>query len=197
MTRSCCSTKIGWKKENVSPASGTGIVAICFPAKRRCKRFRNRRLLTRQPHASWKARWKARLADPTRQLVAKPVVDSRARISGENNPRVSQTRIDLIELNQVQDQDGRPVFDQLILWSTNPDGKLHIRDWRIQKTPEMLTRQADLRVCQWISRQKGSAGTDEMTVAAPAFQETTSIIDPELEDRKEVQRVDRIPLWKR
>lgn len=135
-------------------------------------------------------------AETTRQTSAKPIVDDVSTFNDESRPSPAEVRVDLIELNHFQDKTGKASFEQLLFWSIYPDGKLHIRDWRLVKNPGMLPKkEGEVWICQWIESRRGSDRTAEFRVEAPAYRETTSASDPELLDRVEVERADRIPLW--
>lgn len=104
---------------------------------------------------------------------------------------VGQTaEVDLIELNHHYDASGRLVFDQLLFWSFHPDGKLHLREWRLLKNPSMAPQRGYKKwVCTWTEH-----GIDRR-VEAPSFQETKSASDHELLDTRFVRKEDRIRLW--
>ena len=96
----------------------------------------------------------------------------------------------VIELNHVcsaqQKQDGTwhitRHLSQLIFWELRPDGKFHVQDWRLLADCKRPTFDHKRRqwVCRWLDR--GLWGRE---VVAPAYHESFSIDDPELEDRKE------------
>jgi hypothetical protein len=99
-------------------------------------------------------------------------------------------QVDLIEVNHYYDASGRWVFDQLLFWSFHPDGKLHLREWRLLKSPSMAPQRGYKKwVCEWTEH-----GVDRR-VESPAFKETRSTSDHELLDRDFVPKQDRIQLW--
>jgi hypothetical protein len=100
--------------------------------------------------------------------------------------RVAQ--VDVIEVNYQQAWRSR----QIIFWSQHPDGELHIREWRLLKSPSMFpARLDDQWVCIW------AEGGIAKCVQAPAFRHTYGSSDPEIADRSTIAKKDRVPLWTR
>jgi hypothetical protein len=107
--------------------------------------------------------------------------------------------VDVIELNhryfdaaeRSRYQDDH--FDQLLFWSIHPDGKLHLRDWRIVRDPSMVPKRHRGRwVCTWTESRK------HRRIEAPSFRETMSTAaadDPEMLDRQVLSKVKRTKLW--
>ena len=53
--------------------------------------------------------------------------------------KVSEERVDLIEINHFHDDQGRPVFDQIIFYDWSPaDQRYQIRDWRLLKNANQV-----------------------------------------------------------
>jgi hypothetical protein len=104
---------------------------------------------------------------------------------------VGQTaEVDLIELNHIYDTSGRLVFDQLLFWSVHPDGKLHLREWRLLKNPSMAPKRGYRKwVCTWTERDI------DRRVEAPAFRESKSTSDSEILDRQFLSKQHRVRLW--
>ena len=108
--------------------------------------------------------------------------------------------VDLIELNHrfcdAVERKKYPGdhFDQVLFWSTYPDGQLQLRDWRIVKSPAMRPRRENRKwVCTWTD------DGEPFRVEAPRHRETTTVSsanDPELLDRSAVPKISRISLWK-
>lgn len=104
--------------------------------------------------------------------------------------------VDVIELNRrplapaERARGGASSFDQLLFWSYYPDGKLHIREWRMVRNATMLPKREHGR---WVCT------LDEVQcIHAPEYRETTSFTtaDPEILDRKFIAKQDRVPLWR-
>ena len=108
----------------------------------------------------------------------------------ETVPVGETAKVDLIEVHHFYDESGRWVFDQLLFWSYHADGKLHLRKWRLLKDSSMMPQRGFKKwVCTWTEHGI------ERRVEAPAFKETTSTSDHELDDRKFVPKPERISLW--
>jgi hypothetical protein len=102
---------------------------------------------------------------------------------------------DVIELNQQYDPQLGRSWQQVIFWSRYPDGKLHIREWKMTANSHTQDFQLDhsrrsLCTCSW------STDGIPFRVEAPTFRETKTSGDPELLDRVEMSKIDRQPLWK-
>ena len=59
------------------------------------------------------------------------------------NNDVASERVDLIEVNHFYDEQGDLVFDQIIFYDwSHPEGRYHVRAWRLLKTPAQLPRKS-------------------------------------------------------
>lgn len=101
-----------------------------------------------------------------------------------NNGTPKTETVDLLEVNHKYGDDGKHVYDQLIVWERLPDGKYHVRHWRLlddRETcpgrPLYCAQTQDYRAT-W----KDEAGL--RAVRSKAFRETWSHSDPEREDLK-------------
>jgi hypothetical protein len=55
------------------------------------------------------------------------------------SPKISEERVDLIEVNHFHDDQGRPVFDQILFYDWSPsDQRYQIRDWRLLKNTNQI-----------------------------------------------------------
>ena len=102
--------------------------------------------------------------------------------------------VDVIELNEQYDARLRRTWQQVIFWSRYPDGKLHIREWRIigssaHKDFRLDHSRRSVCFCSW------SDFGQPFRVEAPTFCETKWPGDPELLDRQMLSKFDRQPLW--
>ena len=96
---------------------------------------------------------------------------------------VVEDRVDLIELNHYFDNEGRPVFDQLIFWewTDRMGGRFICRDFRIVKHHrEWPDHQRDRG--EWTVVR--SEGESVRRVSSPSFVETWTLHDPELRVRQ-------------
>jgi hypothetical protein len=91
---------------------------------------------------------------------------------------VAQDRVDLIEINHFFDEQGQPVFDQIIFYDWSPPaGRYLIRAWRPLRTPAQVPHrdwQQDRFVAVWHD------GTTLRKVRAETTRETWTQYDPEL-----------------
>ena len=167
-----------------------------FSSERTLEQFRQQK----ERYASGSQAIENALAESTQQPVSEPSDESVTPLNGQDSPTTSKVQVDLIEVNHFKNSMGKILFTQVLFWSTYPDGKLHIRDWRLVKTSGILPKKNGN---VWVSlvkpkrKKKGSKGSESIFVEAPAYRETTTTFDPELEDRLEVGQPDRIPLLNR
>lgn len=128
-------------------------------------------------------------------MPANPTADSELNsLAEEKDQSVREVQVDLIELSHFWDEQGRLVFSQLILWSLYPDGKYHVRDWRMVKGKFVPQKRGDLWTCRWNLTKDIPLAQGKWTVVAPLFRETTTTVDPEVVDRKELPQEKRIPV---
>ena len=102
---------------------------------------------------------------------------------------VTEHSVSVIELNHVcsvteQADGGRVVtvhISQLIFWQLASDGHFHVRDWRYLKDAQMPRYDFNSRLwcVQWLDRTWSL-----YRVTSPAYLETYSLADPEVQDRK-------------
>jgi hypothetical protein len=99
--------------------------------------------------------------------------------------KVPDERVDLIEINHFHDDQGRPVFDQIIFydWST-ADRRYQIRDWRLLKNqnqvPMRRTSDGDY-VAVWSDFKSRDVMRQTQ---AKLVRETWTQYDPELVERE-------------
>lgn len=113
----------------------------------------------------------------------------------ETFPLRSTAYVDVIELNQQYDSRMGGSWQQVIFWSRYPDGKLHIREWRMIGNSRTKDLQLDHSrrsrcACSW------STDGVPFRVEAPTFRETKTSGDPDVLDRVELPKPDRQPLWR-
>jgi hypothetical protein len=103
------------------------------------------------------------------------------------NPTSDRTeeKVDLVELNHFHDDQGRPVFDQIIFYDWSPtEGRYQVRDWRLLKSPDQIPL--------WNSRDREFAAVwndfkahDTLrSTKAKMVRETWTQYDPELVERE-------------
>lgn len=62
-----------------------------------------------------------------------------ALCGANTSPKVAEERVDLIEINHFHDDQGRPVFDQIIFYDwSQTDQRYQIRDWRLLKNANQI-----------------------------------------------------------
>lgn len=98
---------------------------------------------------------------------------------------VAVDEVDLIEINHFHDEQGKPVFDQIIFydWSA-ADSRYQVRAWRMLKTPAQIPRK-NWRdggyVAVWHDTQNGDV---LRKVKSQSFRESWTQYDPELIERE-------------
>jgi len=103
---------------------------------------------------------------------------------------ISEHQVSVIELNHVcsvtDHADGSRVvtvhLSQLIFWQLAADGVFYVRDWRYLKEAGMpvYDHQRKLWRVEWMCRT-----WDLYRITSPSYLETYSLIDREVENRKE------------
>src|SRR4051812_580406 len=93
--------------------------------------------------------------------------------------------VDLIEINHFHDEQGRPVFDQIIYYDwSSADSRYQVRAWRMLKTTAQIPRR-NWRdggyVAIWHDTQSGDV---LRKVKAQSFRESFTQYDPELVERE-------------
>ncbi len=98
-------------------------------------------------------------------------------------------RVDLIELNRVYDDEGRPAITQMIFWDWTPaDGRFHVVAWRLWKQAEMQPTR-DWAQGEYVLLWHDGELLRE--VRAPAWRESWTQHDPEMEDRRQLAKGER------
>ena len=104
-------------------------------------------------------------------------------------PEPIRERVDLIEVNNFYDPEGRLVFDQVIFWGYYSDtGTFHVLAWRLIKQPWQKP------TYDHASREWVTAWSDDgrmRVVRAMSAAETWSQHDPEAEDRSLIPSCER------
>lgn len=94
-------------------------------------------------------------------------------------------RVDLIEINHFHDDQGRPVFDQIIFYDWSPsDRRYQIRDWRLLKNPNQIPvrRTSD---GEFVTVWNDFKSRDALRkTQAKLVRETWTQYDPELVERE-------------
>lgn len=100
--------------------------------------------------------------------------------------------VDVIEVNHVYDDDGRPVFTQVIFWDWwMSASRYHVRTWRMVKEAVQLPRRDHVHggyVAQWLDGQTLRA------VHALGIRETWTQYDVEMLERETLPVEQRSPL---
>lgn len=101
---------------------------------------------------------------------------------------VCRESVDLAEVNHYYDEQGRLVFDQVIFWDWDHDCCRHqVVAWRLVKHPSLMPYR-DWRGGWSVTFVDGETLRD---VSAPAFRETWTQHDPELEERQTLPKEKR------
>lgn len=103
-------------------------------------------------------------------------------------------KVDVIQLHECCDSKLPQTFNQVIFWSRYPDGELHVRAWRMigsSSTQNFHLHEGGKSGCEcsW------TEGKFQRRVHAPTLLKTRSSADPEMEDRKNLPKPKRDPLW--
>jgi len=105
---------------------------------------------------------------------------------------VARDVVDVIEVNHVYDDDGRPVFTQQIFWVwSERESRYHVRAWRMVKEAAQLPRRDHVHggyVAQWLDGQTLRA------VHALSIRETWTQYDVEMLERETLPVEQRTPL---
>lgn len=108
---------------------------------------------------------------------------------------VVRDQVDLIEVNHFFDEHGNRILDQVIFYDwSGPDGRFHVRDWRLLKKPGQLPvrcwKTGTYR-CIWYD------GNTMREVEATDVRETWTQHDPEVTNRKFLPRSSRRTLQRK
>ena len=98
---------------------------------------------------------------------------------------IPEERVDLIEINHFHDDQGRPVFDQIIFydWSA-ADSRYQVRDWRLLKSPNQIPLH-NARDREFVATWNDFKAQDTLrTTKAKLMRETWTQYDPELVERE-------------
>lgn len=98
---------------------------------------------------------------------------------------VPEEKVDLIEINHFHDDQGRPVFDQIIFydWSASV-GRYQVRDWRLLKSPNQIPLY-NARDQEFVAVWNDFKAHDTLRATkAKVVRETWTQYDPELVERE-------------
>lgn len=102
---------------------------------------------------------------------------------------VARDTVDVLELNHFYDENGRPVFDQIIFWDWSPEEcRFQVRAWRLLRSPWQIPFYDHRRgqfITIWLD------GDSLRRVAADSFRETWTQVDPEMAERASLPRESR------
>ena len=102
---------------------------------------------------------------------------------------IPSERVDLVEVNHYFDENGNPVFDQVIYYEwSGQKSRFHVRTWRPLETIAQLPTYESTtgeHVATWQDRHDGNRLRQ---VRANAVQETWTQYDPEMQNRRFVPR---------
>jgi hypothetical protein len=105
---------------------------------------------------------------------------------GLNPPTdVAVDKVDLVEINHFHDDQGRPVFDQIIFydWSAR-DGRYQVRDWRLLKSANQVPL-SNSRDREFVAVWSDFKIRDTLrSTKAKMVRETWTQYDPELVERE-------------
>lgn len=99
--------------------------------------------------------------------------------------KVIQEQVDLIEINHFHDDQGRPVFDQILFYDWSPtDRRYQVRDWRLLKNsnqiPLRMVREGEY-MAVWSDFKNNDALRE---TRAKLVRESWTQYDPELIERE-------------
>lgn len=98
-------------------------------------------------------------------------------------------RVDVLELNRVYDDEGRPVLTQMIFWDWHErDARLHVVAWRLWKDESPLPTR-DWSCGEFVLLWNDGELLRE--VRAAAWRESWTQFDPELHDRNVFSKENR------
>ena len=97
----------------------------------------------------------------------------------------SGEKVDLVELNHFHDDQGRPVFDQIIFYDWSPaEGRYQVRDWRLLKSPDQIPLHS-ARDREFTAVWNDFKAQDTLrSTRAKMVRETWTQYDPELVERE-------------
>ena len=94
--------------------------------------------------------------------------------------------VDTIELNHVYDGDGRLILSQLIFWNWNEhSARPHVVAWRLWKPGQPTPLRDWLRGGYVLWLRDGQTLRE---IRSPAFRETWTQFDPEIQDRSRLSQ---------
>jgi hypothetical protein len=96
-----------------------------------------------------------------------------------------EEKVDLVELNHFHDDQGRPVFDQIIFYDWSPtDGRYQVRDWRLLKSNDQIPLHSS-RDREFFAVWNDFKSQDALrSTKARMVRETWTQYDPELVERE-------------
>ena len=94
-------------------------------------------------------------------------------------------KVDLVELNHFHDDQGRPVFDQIIFYDWSPaEGRYQVRDWRLLKSSDQIPLHSS-RDREFVAVWNDFKAHDALrSTKAKMVRETWTQYDPELVERE-------------
>ncbi len=117
----------------------------------------------------------------------------------DTNSKVHES-VDLIELNHFHDEQGRPVYDQVIFyeWSAS-QAKYHVRAWCLIEPKEIVSRRPvqsfsdDRYHVRWFDNDQHIY----RHISSQLYRETWTQTDPERANKKILDERNRTALYKR
>jgi hypothetical protein len=97
----------------------------------------------------------------------------------------AEETVDLIEINHFHDDQGRPVFDQILFYDWSPaQGRYQLRDWRLLKSQNQIPL-ASARDREFVAVWTDPKTRDTLRATkAKIVRETWTHFDPELVERE-------------
>lgn len=116
---------------------------------------------------------------------------------GSITPSTRVESVDMIELNNRYDREGKHVFTQVIFWRRNPgNGKYEVRQWCLVEDRETLNRRpVQSANGRWTVRMRLDDGKYK-EVQSSIFRESWSFSDPEIDDKQKLPQHLRYSLAK-
>src|SRR5262245_9729754 len=108
-----------------------------------------------------------------------------ATLAYHPSPDVHQETVDLAEINHFHDDQGRPVFDQILFYEWSADQKRYqVRDWRLLKSTAQIplpSARDGVSISVW---NDFKARDTLREIRAKVVRETWTQYDPELVERE-------------
>lgn len=108
-----------------------------------------------------------------------------AAVAIQPTSEMPEEKVDLIEINHFHDDQGRPVFDQIIFydWSA-ADGRYQVRDWRLLKNQNQIPLRNSSDGGYTAVWSDFKAQDTVRTTKAKVVRESWTQYDPELVERE-------------